>query len=121
VKPVQAFAIGRLAFGGAALAAPVATGRILSGEGGATPDAAALIRGMGGRELGIGAGMLHAARNGTPVAPWLVAGVLADAGDMAGIGGAWSGLAPDKRLPGIAFAAVAAIAGAVLLASGAES
>jgi peptide-methionine (R)-S-oxide reductase len=121
VNAVEAFAIGRLAFGGVALAAPVATGRILSGEGGTTSDAAALIRGMGGRELGIGAGMLHAARGGSAVAPWLVAGVLADAGDMAGIGGAWSGLAPDKRAPGIAFAAVAAVAGAVLLATRADS
>jgi hypothetical protein len=60
VTLVEAYAYGRLAFGGAALAAPVATGRLLAGEGAATPDAAAFLRGMGGREIGIGLGVLRA-------------------------------------------------------------
>jgi hypothetical protein len=118
---VRAYALGRLAFGGAALAAPALTGRLLAGEGGATPDAAAFLRGVGGRELGIGLGLLKTAREGGAVAPWLVAGVLADAGDVAGIALGWSGLAPDKRVPGIAFAGAAAVAGAVLLAIGADA
>lgn len=113
---VEAYAIGRLAFGGAALLAPAATGRMLAGEGGATADAQAFLRGMGGREIGLSVGLLRAVREGSPVSSWLAAGILFDAGDVAGIAGAWSGLAPDKRLPGLLFAAGAAVAGAVLLA-----
>ena len=120
MRTVRAYALGRLAFGAVALAAPVATGRMLAGPGGATPDAAAFVRGMGGREIGIGLGLLQATRERSPLRPWLVAGVLSDAGDMAGIAGAWGGLDPDKRVPGIVFAGVAGVAGVVLLATGAE-
>jgi hypothetical protein len=42
--------------------------------------------------------------------------VLFDLGDVAGIAGSWSGLAEDKRGPGLALAAGAAVAGGVLLA-----
>lgn len=114
---VKTYALGRLAFGAAALLAPAATGRLLSGDGGTTPDAQSFLRGMGGREIGLSLGLLKAARDGSPVSPWLAAGVMFDAGDMAGIAAAWPELAPDKRLPGIAFAGVAAVAGAVLLAN----
>jgi hypothetical protein len=117
MKLVQTYALGRLAFGGAALLAPATTGRMLSGEGGATPDAQAFLRGMGGREIGLSLGLLRALREGSPVSSWLAAGVLFDAGDMAGIAGAWPGLAPDKRLPGFLMAAGAAVFGAALLAS----
>ena len=120
MKLVTTYALGRLAFGAAALAAPVTTGRLLAGDGGATPDASTFLRGMGGREIGIGLGLLRTAGDRSSLEPWLVAGILSDAGDMAGIGCAWGGLAPDKRAPGFAFAAVAAIAGVVLLAAGAE-
>src|SRR3954454_3555931 len=109
MRLVKAYALRRLAFGGAALAAPELTGRLLAGEGGATPDAAAFLRGIGGRELGIGLGLLKTAHDGGHVAPWLVAGVLSDAGDVAGIAAGWSGMAPDKRVPGIAFASAAAV------------
>src|SRR3954451_24400355 len=115
---VKAYALGRLVFGGAALAAPKLTGRLLAGEGGATPDAAAFLRGVGGRELGIGLGLLKTEDDGGRVAPWLVAGVLSDASDVAGIATGWSDLAPDKRVPGIVFASAAAVMGAVLLAAG---
>jgi hypothetical protein len=116
MRLVTTYAIGRLAFGGAALLAPAAFGRLLAGEGAATPDATAFLRGIGGREIGLGLGLLRAVREGSPVSSWLAAGVLFDAGDMAGMAGAWSQLAPDKRLPGFVSAAAAAAAGAVLLA-----
>jgi len=118
---VRVYALGRLAFGGAALAAPAFTGRMLAGEGGATADAGAFLRGVGGRELGIGLGLLRAEREGDSLVPWLVAGVLADAGDAAGIVGGWSELAPDKRVPGMLMAGAAAVAGAVLLAIGPDA
>lgn len=90
---------------------------MLAGDGGATPDAQAFLRGMGGREVGVGLGLLAAERDRASVRPWLIAGVLSDAGDMAGIAGAWAGMAPDKRAPGMAFAGAAAVCGLVLLAT----
>ena len=112
---VAAYAVSRAAFGAAALAAPRPLGQLLSGEGGTAPDAQAFLRGMGGREVGLGVGLLAAVRGGASARPWLVAGVLSDLGDVLGISGAWGGLAADKRAPGVAFAGLAAAAGLVLL------
>jgi hypothetical protein len=117
MKPMAIYAIGRLIFGVAALAAPAASGRAIAGAGGAEPDAQAFLRGMGGRELGIGLGLLAALRAGGPVRPWLIAGVLADGSDLAGITGTWQHLAPAKRWLGVATAGGAAAAGAALLAT----
>jgi len=116
MKLTTAYAVSRFAFGAAVLAAPGPAGRLLSGEGGTTPDAQAFLRGMGGREVGLGLGMLAAERTGASTKPWLLAGVLFDTGDVTGIAGAWNGLPADKRAPGIAFAGAAALAGLVLLA-----
>src|SRR4051794_27861854 len=117
MRAITGYALGRLVFGAAALAAPAATGRMLAGEGAATPDAQTLIRGMGGREVGLGLGLLLADRAGASHTPWLVAGVLADGGDVAGMTGAWRDIEPGKREPGVAFAAAAALTGLVLLAT----
>ncbi|HEY3021267.1 MAG TPA: hypothetical protein VGJ32_13810 [Solirubrobacteraceae bacterium] len=116
MRLLTAYALGRAGFGAALLAAPRAAGHVLSGAGGATPDAQAFVRGMGGREVGIGAGLLAATRAGASARPWLVAGVLSDAGDLLGIAGAWRDLPPEKRVPGAALAAAAAATGLVLLA-----
>ena len=113
---VRAYAAGRLLFGAGLLLAPATAGRLMAGAGGAAPDAQAFLRGMGGRELGIGLGLLSAERSRGPVRPWLAAGVLADAGDVVGILGAWRAMQADRRLPGIAFAGGAALAGLVVLA-----
>jgi hypothetical protein len=117
MRVVTAYALARLAFGGVAIVAPASTGRMLAGEGGATADAQAFLRGIGGRELGIALGLLGADRTGSPVRMWLIAGVLSDAGDIAGMAGAWQDMAPNKRAPGLAFAGGAAAAGVVLLAA----
>jgi hypothetical protein len=112
---VAGYAVARAAFGVASLAAPRPLGRLLSGPGATTPDAQAFLRGMGGREVGLGLGLLAAVRGGASARPWVVAGVLSDLGDVLGITGAWGGLAADKRVPGVAFAGLAAAAGLVLL------
>jgi hypothetical protein len=116
MRIVTAYALSRLAFGVAALAAPATTGRLLAGEGGAAPDAQAFLRGMGGREVGLATGLLLAQREGASAKPWLLAGMLFDSGDVAGISGAWREMDPAKRVPGVAMAGAAAIAGAILLA-----
>ncbi len=118
VKPAAAYAIGRLVFGIVALAVPGTAGTVLAGEGGGAPDAQAFLRGMGGREIGLGLGLLGAIRGNHPVSPWLVAGVLADCSDIAGIAGAWSHLPPAKRWLGVGMAGGTAAVGAALLAKG---
>ena len=58
MKPAAVYGIGRLVFGIAALAVPGTSGPVLAGEGGGAPDAQAFLRGMGGREIGLGLGLL---------------------------------------------------------------
>jgi hypothetical protein len=118
VKPIAVFAISRIAFGIGALAAPAFVGRALAGAGGAEPDAQAFLRGMGGREIGLGLGTLAALRAGVPVHAWLIAILLGDSSDIAGIAGTWRHLRPEKRVIALATAGGAAAAGAALLATG---
>ena len=117
MKPLTLYAIGRVVMGVAALAAPALTGRTLAGPGAAEPYAQAFLRGMGGREIGLGLGILAMIRTGGPVRPWLVAGVLADCSDVAGVAGAWRHMPPAKKWPGLAMAGSAAALGAGLLLS----
>jgi hypothetical protein len=117
MKPMTLYAIGRMAFGVAALTAPASVGRAFAGAGGAEPDAQAFLRGMGGREIGLALGLLAAHRVDGPVRPWLIAGVLADSSDLAGIVGTWGHLPSAKRWLGVATAGAAAALGAALLAA----
>lgn len=117
MKPLQLYAFARVAFGFASLAAPAVTGRTLAGPGGALPDAQAFLRGMGGREIGLGLGILAANRARGPVRKWVVALLLADVSDMVGIAGAWPHMPPAKRWLGLGTAGAAAAAGAGVLAS----
>jgi hypothetical protein len=117
VTPLQLYAFARIAFGLASLTAPAVTGRTLAGPGGALPDAQAFLRGMGGREIGLGLGILAATRTGGPVRKWVVAVLLADASDMVGIAGAWRHMPPAKRWLGLGTAGAAAAAGAGVLTS----
>jgi hypothetical protein len=84
VKLLRLYAIGRIAFGVASLATPGMTGRTLVGPGGALPDAQAFLRGMGGREIGLGLCLLAATRTGGPVRRW-VAAAIAGAGVIASL------------------------------------
>jgi hypothetical protein len=117
VKPLALYATGRILFGVAALVAPGTAGRILAGDGGAEPDAQAFLRGMGGREIGLGLGLLAMLRADGPVKPWLVAALLADSSDVTGIVGAWRHMAPSKRLLGLGTAGGTAALDAIMLAT----
>jgi hypothetical protein len=117
VNPLTLYATGRILFGVAALVAPGTAGRILAGDGGAAPDAQAFLRGMGGREIGLGLGLLAMIRANGPAKPWVVAAVLADSSDITGIAGAWRHMTPSKRLLGLTTAGGAAAIGAALLAA----
>ena len=116
MRPIMLYTIARIIFGLAALAAPKTVGRLLAGDGGALPDATAFLRGMGGRELGIGLGLANAIHDSGNVRPGLIAGLLADISDVAGIASAWPHMPPAKRWQGLAMAGGAAIVGAGLLA-----
>jgi hypothetical protein len=117
VNPLTLYATGRILFGVAALAAPGTAGRILAGDGGAAPDAQAFLRGMGGREIGLGLGLLAMIRANGPVKPWLIASLLADSSDITGIAGAWRHMALSKRLVGLGTAGGAAAIGVTVLAT----
>jgi hypothetical protein len=118
MKPITVYALGRLAFGVAALAAPAPAGTAMAGSGAAEPEAQAFLRGMGGREIGLGLGILAARRMNGPVWPWLVAGIFADSGDLVGMAGMWQRMPPVKRWLGAATAGGAAAMGAGLLVTG---
>ena len=117
MKPLTLYATGRILFGMAALVAPGTAGRILAGDGGAAPDAQAFLRGMGGREIGLGLGLLAMIRADGAVKPWLIAALLADSSDITGIAGAWRHMPPSKRLLGLGTAGGAAAIGAIVLAT----
>jgi hypothetical protein len=72
---------------------------------------------MGGREIGLGLGILAAIRAGGPARKWVVAGLLADSSDLIGIAGAWPHMPPVKRLLGLGTAGAAAAAGVGVLAT----
>jgi len=115
---VTLYAIGRLVFGAAALAAPAPAGRALAGDGGAAHDAQAVLRGMGGCEIGLGLGLLAMIRANGPIRPWIIAGLLAgSSGDITGIAGAWRHMPTAKRWLGLGMASAAAAVGATLLAT----
>ena len=117
MKPLIVYAFGRILFGAGALATPANAGRILAGDAGATPEAQAFLRGMGGRDVGLGLGLLAVIRADGPVKPWLIAAVLADGSDIIGIAGAWRHMAPAKRWVGLGIAGGAGAIGATLLAT----
>jgi hypothetical protein len=88
--------LGRVAAGAALLFTPRAAVRIWTGRD-ATATERMAARGLGGRDLALGAGTLGALARRTPVAPWLVAGALADASDALGAFGGRRGLSPVRR------------------------
>ncbi len=54
------------------------------------------VRGMGVRDMAIGAGLLTALERGAPVRGWLEAGAMVDAGDALGTLFSWRGLGKPR-------------------------
>ena len=54
------------------------------------------VRGMGVRDIAIGAGLLTALERGTPARGWLEAGAMADAGDALGTLFSWRGMGKPR-------------------------
>ena len=97
-------ALGRVAMGTALTVAPARVGSAWIGAQGRRPGVQVLTAAMGARDLGIGAGIVHALQRGADARPWVLAGVLADAADLAGT------LRARRHLPPLSAAGVTAMA-----------
>jgi hypothetical protein len=117
MRLVAPYALGRIAFGLLALIAPGPTAQIFTGSDGATPSAQGFVRGMGAREIGLGAGLLGTIRARRKARRWLVACVLADCGDVVGTLGSWHQVAVPNRWFSLVTAAAVAAIGAGLFAA----
>ena len=93
--------IARVALGSGLVAAPRLFTPMWVGRRGLTPAAKVFTRALGARDVGIGAGALA----GGPMRPWLVAGIAADATDLAAT------VVQRDDLPGTAVPLLIATAG----------
>ena len=110
-------AAGRVLFGIGLLAAPAAVARGWLGEEAGRPAAVELLRGLGARDVVLGAGALVNLRDGGSPAPWIAAGAAADTVDMVAAVAVGDGIPPAGRWATIALATAAAVAGAAVAAT----
>ena len=99
-------AAGRTVAGGAMLALPVLSARLLGTDSATAKRVAWLTRMMAVRDAAIGAGGLAAARGTGSPTPWIVAGAVADAVDAVVLTQALR----QGRVKGLAAAAVVPVA-----------
>jgi hypothetical protein len=83
---------GRILLGGFALLAPRRFERMWVGDATEGTPSHMGTRGLGGRDVAIGIGILKAMEQGGRVRGWLEAGEVADASDALGTLGAWGEL-----------------------------
>ena len=76
-------ALGRVAIGGALIAAPAAVGAAWMGAPSRSPATRVALTAVGARDLAIGLGTALALGGGESARGWLIAGTLADAIDLA--------------------------------------
>jgi hypothetical protein len=105
-------ALGRAAIGAALLAAPVRINTAWIGSDAARPSARVLGRAVGARDLALGLGGAFALRKGTPARPWLLAGMVADLGDLG------STVGERASMPRNGLIGVGALAGGAALLGG---
>jgi hypothetical protein len=106
--------VGRAVLGGALLASPAKMASLWIGPEAELAGPQVVIRAMGARDVGLGLGALAALRV-RRVRPWLAAGVLADATDLAATAMAGRALPPVGRAGTMALAAGGTVAGLALL------
>jgi len=102
-------ALGRVALGVGLTVAPRALTAAWLGRAAGRPATQVPVRALGARDLAIGLGTAYAAGQGYGARPWLWAGILADASDLAAT------LRAREDLPAVGVAAVAAMAGGSVL------
>jgi hypothetical protein len=97
-------AAGRAVVGAALAVAPGVVARGWIGRDASRPGAQVVTTAMGARDLGIALGIAGSLRAGRGARPWLLAGALADAADLAAT------LRARDSLPAVAVAGVGALA-----------
>jgi hypothetical protein len=106
----RSHALGRIVVGGALTLAPRLAGSGWMGRDSGRPATQVAISALGARDLAIGLGTAHAAGQGYGARPWIWAGVLADATDLAAT------LRARDALPAFNVAVVGLVAGGSVLA-----
>ena len=104
-KLAREHALGRIVVGAGLTLAPRLAGDAWFGSDSRRPATQVAIRALGARDLAIGVGTAYAAGQGYGARPWLLAGILADATDLAATLKARDDLRP------LAVAVVGAVAG----------
>lgn len=101
-----AIALGRIGFGVAYLARPALAEPTWIGRAGRKPGTQAIVRSLGARDIGIGAGALRALvrRDDEDAVAWLAASALADAVDAAATWGARSAVGTQRAAKVLAVA-----------------
>ncbi|MGH2818209.1 MAG: hypothetical protein ACRDJS_07075 [Actinomycetota bacterium] len=89
---------GRMLLGGFALLAPRRFERMWVGDAAEGTLSHMATRGLGGRDVAIGLGILKAMEQGGGVRGWLEAGAVADASDALGTLSAWGALPKWRAL-----------------------
>lgn len=107
-------AAGRVGFGVALMLTPERVTTPWLGSDAARPGTRVAARGLGARDLALGAGTLAA--GGADLQPWVAAGILADAADLAATVGAGAALPRSGRMLVGAVAGAGAALGALALA-----
>lgn len=83
---------GRIGIGAASALMPSTVARVWTGRAQPSFPTNMLAKGMGARDVALGAGLLVALEGNGSVKPWLMAGAAADAADAAGTLGSWGEL-----------------------------
>jgi hypothetical protein len=101
----------RIAIGAAAFLLPSATTRAWIGARAESYPTNMILRGLAGRDIAIGVGILTALETGAPVRGWLEASALADAADAVGTITSWRSLPGLRRIAALAIEVGAAALG----------
>jgi hypothetical protein len=109
----RVLAAGRVAIGFSLLVAPRTVGRRWLGDVADDRGVRMAIRGLGARDLALGAGTLHALDQGAPVRSWAALAALGDATDAIGATLAWPTLGTRRVVMTLLTAGPAAVLGAV--------
>ena|SRR5215210_3813269 len=102
-------ALGRVVLGAGLTLAPRRAGAAWLGRDARRPGTQVATQALGARDLAIGLGTAYAAGQGYGARPWLWAGIVADAVDLAAT------LRARRHLPAPAAAGVALVAGGSVL------
>lgn len=102
---------GRIGIGVFATLMPSTLTRLWMGRSQESFPTNMLAKGLGIRDVAIGAGVLATLENGERVRPWLLAGAAADAGDAMGTLGSWGELGRLRGLGLLTLEVGAAVVG----------